>query len=379
MMLLEHDAKGLLSGFGIAVPEGALVKNAAEAAALGEGPWIVKAQVPVGGRGKAGGIRRAAGPAEAGEAAGALFGTRLKGHEIRSCRLERPAAGLECYLSLALETASGRVALLASAAGGVDIESVAGDALARADAAYDEKAVLTALRSAVGALPEPARSGILSVAAEVVAAFFARELTLLEINPLFVTPQGRAVAGDAKIVLDLNALPRQAELVGLLSARAADYREANLKLAHGFDFVVLDAEGDVGLVTTGAGLSMQVADELTAMGARPFNFCDLRAGGLKGNPERLVHLLGWIAAAPNVKVTLVNIFAGITHLGEFSTTLLEALDLVPDFRLPIVARLVGHGLEEAREIVAASGRDLAIETDLDVALARTAELARKGA
>ncbi len=379
-MLLEHDAKTLLGAFGLKCPEGSLVDAQTGADGAGGGAWIVKAQVPTGGRGKAGGIVRAETAASAFEAARSMIGTSLKGLPVRCCRLERPAKGDECYLSLALEPASGRVAVLASRSGGVDVEiAAATGALDRRLADLDEAGVRAAIEDIASDWPAPFKTALAEAGSHLTDAFFGLELVLAEINPLFVEDDGTWLAGDAKVIIDQNALPRQAEIGRLLSERAQDYVEANLKRAHGFDFVVLDPEGTVGLITTGAGLSMQVADELVAQGVSPFNFCDVRSGGLRGNPERLVSLLRWIGDAPNVKVAFVNIFAGITHLGEFTATLIEALRQTPQFSLPIVARLVGHGLEEARQVVADAGAPFAIETDLDRALAETVRLARAAA
>jgi succinyl-CoA synthetase beta subunit len=132
----------------------------------------------------------------------------------------------------------------------------------------------------------------------------------------------------------------------------------------------VDPDGEIGLLTTGAGLSMMLIDELGAAGLRPYNFLDVRTGGLKGDPTRLVHVLEWIAEGPRVKVLLVNIFAGITDLGEFSRLLLAALDRTAT-RLPVVARLVGTNVEAARETLAARG--IAVEPDLARALARVRE------
>jgi succinyl-CoA synthetase beta subunit len=156
-------------------------------------------------------------------------------------------------------------------------------------------------------------------------------------------------------------------LDALVHARAAAYPEVALKLDHGFDYVVVDPQGEIGLLTTGAGLSMMLIDELRGAGLKPFNFLDIRTGGLRGETTRLVKVLQWIGEAPRVRVVLINIFAGITELGEFSRLLVEAIRQAPALRVPVVARLVGNGLPAARTVLAEAG--IALHTDLDSALA----------
>jgi len=142
--------------------------------------------------------------------------------------------------------------------------------------------------------------------------------------------------------------------------------------------VVVDPAGEIGLLTTGAGLSMMLIDELRAAGLKPYNFLDIRTGGLRGETRRLTQALEWIGEGKDVRVLLVNIFAGITDLGEFARLLVEAIAAAPRLTVPVVARLVGNGLPEAREVLAAAG--IALHTDLDAALAAVREhLARRPA
>jgi succinyl-CoA synthetase beta subunit len=196
--------------------------------------------------------------------------------------------------------------------------------------------------------------------------FMDAELSLLEINPLFVRRDRSWIAGDAKVVTDDNALFRQPRLRALLASRAAAYPEAQRKQEHGCDYVVVDPDGEIGLLTTGAGLSMMLIDELRTTGLKPYNFLDVRTGGLRGDATRLVDVLTWIAAGRRVRVLLVNIFAGITDLGEFAQLLTEAFARTPQFKVPVVARLVGTRLEAAREFLAA--RNITVVTDLGAAL-----------
>ncbi|MEI6115448.1 MAG: ATP-grasp domain-containing protein [Burkholderiales bacterium] len=364
MMLLEHDAKMLLGQFGVPVPEGVLVADAADASSV-RYPCFVKAQVPVGGRGKAGGIVRVESVAELREALGRLVGSRIRGHRVHECRLEQPARGQECYISLMLDAQSGEVIVLMSAQGGVDIEQHAGaDTLLRDAATFDPRAVRRVATAMVAKLPAFARGALAEAAGKLTDAFFSLELTLAEINPLFVLHNGAWVAGDAKLVADDNAIERQPALMQLLRERAHAYPEASLKIDHGFDFVRLDEDGDVGMLTTGAGLSMQLVDELTRRGCRPFNFVDIRTGQFRGSPDRLIQVLRWIGEGRNVKVILMNFFAGVTDLAELSRLILVALERTSDIRIPIVIRLIGNGLEAARKTFADSGASLVVETDL---------------
>jgi succinyl-CoA synthetase beta subunit len=149
------------------------------------------------------------------------------------------------------------------------------------------------------------------------------------------------------------------------------YTESARKLAHGFDYVEVDPDGEIGLITTGAGLSMQLMDELKAQGRRPVNFCDIRSGQFRGDPARLIAVMRWIVSRPNVRVVLVNIFAGITDLAEFARLLVEATAQVPELRVPIIARLIGRNLEEAIGILRASDRSVTVEPDLDRAIELT--------
>ena len=189
-------------------------------------------------------------------------------------------------------------------------------------------------------------------------------------NPLFLTGDGGWMIGDAKLVVDDNGFARHHEVSVRIAAAPLLYPQEALKLAQGYDFVRLDEAGDIGLVTTGAGLSMQLIDELVARGRHPFNFCDIRTGMFRGDPARLIEVLRWIAQGPHIRVLLVNFFAGLTDLGEIARLLLQALAAVPELRAPVVARLIGNNLDEALAVIAAAGNPIAVETDLERAIER---------
>jgi succinyl-CoA synthetase beta subunit len=368
MMLLEHDAKELLAAEGVPVPMGVLATAAdvAPPAALAA-PWMVKAQIPVGGRGKAGGIRRAETAAELRQSLSELLGRTIKGQMVRACRIEQCVEGLECYFSVSLDATQGRLRVLLSSHGGVDVEAHAGRVLS-ADVAFGEREAVEAAHRLAGTIASPERETIVGAAERLIAEFFEFEATLLEVNPLFIRPHGAWTLGDLKLIIDDNALVRQPRLRDLIRRRAEAYPETALKLDHGFDFVVVDPDGEIGLLTTGAGLSMQMLDELAERGHRAFNFCDIRTGELRGDPARLIHVFRWIAAGPKIRSVLINFFAGITHLGEVAKLLVEALKAVPELRVPVTARLIGNGYDEAIAVFAAAGNPLRVEPDLDRAI-----------
>jgi len=373
MMLLEHDAKELLAADGVPVPTGILATTADVATpAVLAAPWMVKAQVPVGGRGKAGGIMRAETTTELRHGLGELLGKTIKNQTVRACRVEQCVDGMECYLSLSLDPSQGRLRVLLSSEGGVDIEAYAErGALRSADVAFKQHEAIAAASRLADTIASPARETIVRAAEHLIAEFFAFEATLLEVNPLFIHPGGSWTAGDLKLVIDDNALVRQPRLCDLIRHRANDYPELALKLDHGFDFAVVDPDGEIGLVTTGAGLSMQMIDELAERGHAAFNFCDIRTGQLRGDPTRLINVFQWIAAGRNVRSVLINFFAGITHLGEVAKLLVTALNAVPELRVPVTARLIGNGYDEAIAVFAAAGNPLRVEPDLDRAIELT--------
>ncbi len=365
MLLIEADGKALFAEYGIAVPAGIVVEEARDVP--GPGPWMVKAQVPVGGRGKAGGVVRCTTQADIDTSLHRLLGTRLKGHQVDACLVEQTVTGKERYLALMVDAASYGVRVIYSAQGGVEIEQ-AGASLGEV-CAPDLDAIAAAVVRMVAYEPPLVRDELAALGHKLARLLIERELMLAEINPLFITDTG-CVAGDAKVVVDLNAVERQPEIAALIAARPAIYADANRKLAEGFDYVELDPAGEIGLVTTGAGLSMMLIDELTARGAKPLNFCDIRTGQMRGSPARLMRVLEWITSRRSLRAVLVNIFAGITDLAEFSALLATAIEQTPALCVPVVARLVGRGADEAKRILAERQPDMLVTEDLEEALAR---------
>jgi succinyl-CoA synthetase beta subunit len=343
-------------------------------------PCFVKVQIPVGGRGKAGGIVKANNASELEQALHKLVGATVRGHRVHECRIEQPASGQECYVSLMLDPSSGKVIILMSAEGGVEVEQhSASGAMLQQQANFEINAVKLAAQQLAQQLPVFAQTALTQAAHQLCDALFQLELTLTEINPLFVQPDGSWIAGDAKLVADDNAIERQPLLLALLKERGHAYPEASLKIDHGFDFVRLDEDGDVGMLTTGAGLSMQLVDELTRRGCKPFNFVDIRTGQFRGEPTRLIQVLRWIGEGKNVKVILMNFFAGVTDLAELSRLILIALEQTQDIKIPIVIRLIGNGLETAIETLTSANASLVVETDLEKAVDQVVALATRQA
>lgn len=371
MYLLEHDAKSLLESASVNVPPGVLLEQggALDPSSLPNGPWVVKAQIAVGGRGKAGLVRKAETVDEVARCSEAMFGSSLKGKRVEAVRIERQvAAASEAYIALMMDAEEGGVRVIVSEQGGIEIESVAPHDLRSATVVADAAAIVACVGRLTESMVGATATALTAAAHKLAALFLENEALLVEINPLFVMEDGSWVAADAKIVTDDNALARQPALQQLLADRANAYPEAWLKQEHGFDYVVVDPEGQVGLLTTGAGLSMMLIDELRADRLRPYNFLDIRTGGFRGDPSRLVSVLGWLGSAPSVKVVLINIFAGITDLGEFAALLLEALKQAPALRVPVVARLAGTNLEAAHALLAQA--NIPIYTELEPAIAR---------
>jgi succinyl-CoA synthetase beta subunit len=368
MYLLEHDAKELLARYGIAVPPGRLVdpEDTLDRLTLPAGPWIVKGQVAAGGRGKAGVIKRSDTPKEAADHARGMFGASVKGRTVESVRIEQQVpAAREIYIGFLLDPAAGGVRAILSASGGMDIEQVPRERIFSEVAPAETEALAACMDRLAGRLPPDLAPAARDAGRKLARAFIDLEAMLLEINPLFVLDGGHWIAGDAKLVTDDNALARHKDLEALVKARAGAYPDVARKHEHGFDYVEVDPDGEIALLTTGAGLSMMLIDELRAAGLKPFNFLDIRTGGLRGETKRLTQVLTWIGHGRKVRVLLVNIFAGITDLGEFSQLLVTALESA-GLKVPVVARLVGTNLAAAREVLAKAG--IPLHTDLDAAI-----------
>ena len=379
MNIHEYQARDIFRGHGLPVPEGRVATTIDEAvthaAALGL-PVMVKAQVLTGGRGKAGGVKFCPTEADVRKHAGAILGMDIKGHTVRRV-LITPAADIatEFYLGVLIDRRTRRPLVIASAAGGVDIEEVARTAPEKIiqhtiDPRYgllDHEALALGLRLAPGDLPRARQLG--AALQKLYLAFLAADASLAEINPFIFTPDGRGLAIDAKVNLDDNALDRHPDYPALRDLDAEDAAERAAREA-GLSFVKLD--GNVGCLVNGAGLAMATMDLVQYYGGMPANFLDI---GGSSNPEKVVNALRIILGDPRVEVILFNIFGGITRCDDVAAGIIEATRRL-QIRVPIVVRLTGTNEEEARRLLAdtplvpAATMDEAVKKALELASAK---------
>jgi len=371
----EYQAKKIFRRFGMPIPDDRLattpdeVKQAAKD--LGGGLVVVKAQVLVGGRGKAGGVKLADDPNDARDKAEAILGMDLKGLTVKKV-LVSPAVDIlsELYVGIVQDRAGQCATLMVSAAGGVDIEEVARTA--------PEKIVKFGINPRLGLRPFEARQVAFQVAEGKIALKIASILvqlwkayndvdaSLAEVNPLVITPDNEVWAIDAKINLDDNGLFRQKELASWRDPEESEPEENEARVA-GLSFVKL--EGNVGCLVNGAGLAMATMDLVQHYGGEPANFLDI---GGSSNPDKVVKALDIITRDKNVKTILFNIFGGITRCDDVARGIIEAKQKT-DLGLPVVVRLVGTNEEEARVILA--GTDLVPAETMDEAVQKAIELA----
>jgi succinyl-CoA synthetase beta subunit len=376
--LYEYQGKELFRQFGIPVSEGRLATTPEEARAAAEelgGAVVVKAQVLTGGRGKAGGIKLAADPAEAEARAQEIIGLDIRGHVVRRVWVERASdIEREYYLSLTFDRADKKALLMFTTEGGIDIEEVAAASPEKLARLHVDPLVgfqpFEARRLSFGAgLEEPDEQKQLAAIVErLYRAFVECEAMLCEINPLIVTPDQELRALDAKVTIDDNALYRHPDLAELRDPSAVPPQE-RLAKERGLAYVKLD--GDIGILGNGAGLVMSTLDVVAQAGGRPANFCDVGGGA---RAEEIVSALEVITADP-VKAILFNIFGGITRGGEVARGLLEALDRMA-ISVPIVVRLDGTEAEEGRALLAeAAPANVYPEATMLEAAQRVVELA----
>lgn len=357
MKLHEYQARDLLARYGIPVTGGGVASTPAEARAIAEqigGKVVVKAQVFVGGRGKAGGVKLAATPAEAEAVAGQILGMNIKGLIVEKVLVaEAITYQKEIYLSAILDRGSKCVMMIASAEGGVEIEEVAHtnpEAIIKIPA-HPQMGLLDYqardLAFAIGLRDSKQARQFAQIASGLYRVFVDCDASLAEINPLVIRDDGSLQALDSKVLLDDSALFRHPELEALRDA--ADEPEAErLAREAGITFIQLD--GNIGCMVNGAGLAMATMDVVKLYGGEPANFLDIGGGAGK---EKVKAALQIILADPNVKAVLFNIFGGITRVDEVARGIVAALAEVPT-NVPMVARLVGTNEEAGRAILAES-------------------------
>lgn len=386
MNLHEYQAKQLFAEFGIPVPEGRPAVNPAEASAaaqaLGGGRWVVKAQVHAGGRGKAGGVKLVDSPEAAAAAAQGMLGGRIvthqtdaKGLPVHTVLVEKAGSiARELYVSLLTDRASESVVFMASAAGGMDIEEVAATTPekiitvtvppAQGFSAYQARRLAFGMGLAGDEIPQ-----FVAIAEGLYRLYVASDASLMEINPLIVTNEGRLVALDGKINLDDNALFRQKRLADWEDASQEDAREHEAA-SHHLNYVSL--EGEIGCMVNGAGLAMATMDVIQLYGGTPANFLDVGGGT---TAERVTAAFKLITADPKVRAILVNIFGGIVRCDLIAEGIIAAVKEV-GLKLPVVVRLEGTNVERGKALLAESGLAIITAEDLDDA-ARKAVAAAK--
>jgi succinyl-CoA synthetase beta subunit len=359
MKIHEYQAKEILARYGIPVQPGKVAHTPEEAEAIARelgGPVVIKAQVYVGGRGKAGGIQFGDTPEGAKEAARRVLGMNIKGLTVEKVLVtSKIDIKEEYYLGVVLDRASQAPVVMVSKAGGIDIEEVA--------ATTPEKIVKQVVDMHWGLLPFQALDIVTradlphetvrpasAILTALVKAFIESDASLAEINPLALTSDGKVQAADAKILIDDNGLFRQKEYASWAEPEEANPLEYEAKKV-GLTYVKLD--GNVGIIGNGAGLVMTTLDMVARVGGKPANFLDI-GGGAKA--EVMYKALTFVARDPQVKGILVNIFGGITRGEEVAKGVIMAQAELPK-GMPIVVRLSGTGAEEGRAMLKDAGLD----------------------
>jgi succinyl-CoA synthetase beta subunit len=359
MDLFEYQGKQYFARYGIPVSPGAVADTVDEAVAAAEQvgyPVVVKAQVQVGGRGKAGGIKLANNADEVRFHAGNILGMDIKGHIVRRLWIERASdIKKEYYASFTLDRSKKKFLGMLSAQGGVDIEEVAKKDPSAIAIIYVDP--VDGLSEAVcrqwvqeAKLDAEAVEGAVDLLLKLYDCFSKGDCDLAEINPLILTPAGKVHALDAKVTLDDSAEPRHPEWEEFKGLRQMDARE-KLAAEKGLQYVGL--EGSVGIIANGAGLAMATVDIVNQVGGKPANFLDIGGGA---NAEVMVNALTVINEDPNVNAIFINIFGGITRCDEVAKGIVEAMNRVA-LRAPIVARLDGTNATEGRAILTANASE----------------------
>lgn len=354
MNLHEYQSKRIFAKHGIPIPKGEVASTpeaAREIAVRLGGRVVIKSQVLVGGRGKAGGIKVAKDADEAEALADKILGMTIKGLTVKKVLVDEAAdIRQEIYLGAVLDRARRRVVLMASSEGGVDIEQVA--------ATTPEKIITVAVHPFLGLRDYQAReladgiglakvhhTDFIKIARALYKTYIDCDASLAEINPLIVAGDGRMVALDGKIALDDSSLFRHADLAEMRDTDAEDESELE---AHRYGLSYIQLDGEIGCMVNGAGLAMATMDIVKFYGGNPANFLDVGGGA---TADKVAAALRVILRDPRVKVVLINIFGGITRCDEVARGVLEATHSI-NVKVPFVVRLVGTNEEEGRQILA---------------------------
>ncbi|KAB8144634.1 ADP-forming succinate--CoA ligase subunit beta [Chloroflexia bacterium SDU3-3] len=369
MKLHEYQARDILARYKIPVTGGGVASTPQEARALAEqigGRVVVKAQVFVGGRGKAGGVKLADTPEQAEQVAGQILGMDIKGLTVEKVLVaEAISYEKEIYLGVIMDRAKKKIIVMASSEGGVEIEQVAKtnpDAIVKIEAEPMlglQSFQALQLAFGIGLTDGKQARQFAQIASALYKAYMETDATLAEINPLVVLPDGKLQALDSKIVLDDSALFRHPDLEAIRDASDEPLAEQHAREA-GITFIKLD--GDIGCMVNGAGLAMATMDVVKLYGGEPANFLDIGGGAGKDKVKAALQI---ILSDPNVKAVMFNIFGGITRVDEVARGIIAALDEV-DTDVPMIARLVGTNAEAGRALLAES-KLIAAETLADAA------------
>ena len=373
MKIHEYQAKEVLRSFGVPVSNGAVARTPEEAEAIAKdlgGAVVVKAQIHAGGRGKGGGIKLAADPAEAKEAASEIIGMQLvtpqtgsEGQKVKSVWVENATdIDRELYLGIVLDRAQSRLVVMASRAGGMDIEEVA--------ATTPEKILKEVVHPGVGLQPFQARRLVLGLGLEgdqlkqgvgfITALYKAYEETdcsLAEINPLVVSKSGEVLALDAKMNFDDSAMYRHSDIQTLRDVDEEDPLEVE---ASKYDLNYIKLDGEVGCMVNGAGLAMATMDIVKYAGSSPANFLDVGGGT---NVERVKNAMRILTSDEAVKAVLINIFGGIVRCDRVAEGVVAALEDI-EINVPLVVRLQGTNAEEGAQILENSGLEFTVARKL---------------
>lgn len=353
MKLHEYQSKTIFAKYGIPIPKGRVAATAEEAKQIAEelgGRAVIKAQVLVGGRGKAGGVKVAKNSDEAAEFASQILAMSIKGLRVRKVLVDE-AAGIahEIYFSITNDRAAKKPVMIASAAGGVDIEEVA--------ATTPEKIIKVHVDPLLGLrdyqardiaasidLPRELWRDFSKIATSLWNVYRENDAELAEINPLVITKDNKLVALDGKMLIDDNSLFRHTDLAEIRDIDEEAPAETDAR-RHGLSFIKLD--GNIGCMVNGAGLAMTSMDIVKLFGGEPANFLDIGGGA---GADKVAAAMRIILSDPNVKAVLFNIFGGITRCDEVARGILVAMDQVKP-KVPMVVRLVGTNAEEGRKLL----------------------------
>jgi succinyl-CoA synthetase beta subunit len=373
MKIHEYQAKAILREFGVAVPKGDVADTPAKAREVAQrlgGKVVVKAQIHAGGRGKGGGIKLAADPAAAEQAAAQILGMMLKtpqtgpeGMKVRSVLVEEASAiDRELYVSITLDRARSTHVVMASQAGGMDIEEVAAKTPDRILREWTHPALglgdFQARRLAFGlGLSGDLLKQAVPLIRNLFALYLAKDCSLVEINPLVVTKDGRVFALDAKLNFDDNALFRHEDVVELRDVHEEDPLDVEAS-KYSLNYIKLD--GNVGCMVNGAGLAMATMDIVKLAGGEPANFLDVGGGA---SPEQIENAFRILSSDPSVKAVFINVFGGILRVDRLAEGIIGAVKKL-GLKLPVVLRAEGTNVEQGKKMLADSGLALTMATDM---------------